>query len=149
MSHKHPVFKGQISSSKNAKKSRKHLLRRATTLSILSQKQIARSAEASGSSARLPHCSVCSKPVHNHFLKNQYWTRSQLVKYCFLHPILPNASCAGSDSDFFVCGFRRPWDHSPQEILQSIKPLTNEAERTLDSPRQRNHLGKIPWSWTG
>jgi len=38
--------------------------------------------------ALLPLWSKCSKPVHNHFLKNLYWTRSQLVTYCSLHSMM-------------------------------------------------------------
>ena len=32
-----------------------------------------------------------------------------------------------------------------QEILPSLRTLTNEAERTLDSPRRRSRQGKSPW----
>jgi len=32
-------------------------------------------------------------------------------------------------------------DHSPQIILPSLRTLTNEAERTFDSPRQRSNQG--------
>jgi len=39
-------------------------------------------AQASGDSARLPHSRDCSKPVHNHFLKNLFWTRSSLFTNC-------------------------------------------------------------------
>jgi hypothetical protein len=42
-------------------------------------------AQVSGGSARLPHLNDCSKPVHNYFLRNLYWTRSQLISGCSLH----------------------------------------------------------------
>jgi len=42
-------------------------------------------AQASGGSVRLPHSNDYSTPVHNYFLKNLYWTRSQLVSGCSLH----------------------------------------------------------------
>jgi len=35
-----------------------------------------------------------------------------------------------------VAGFHRPWHYSTQEILPSLETPTNEAERTLDLPRQ-------------
>jgi len=44
-------------------------------------------------------------------------------------------------------GFRRHCDHSTQEILPLFMTLINEAERTLDSPRQQrqqSHQGKSP-----
>jgi len=42
-------------------------------------------------------------------------------------------------------GFHRPWDHSIQEILPSLRTLTNEAKRTLDLPRRRSRQGTSPW----
>ena len=86
MSHKHPVFEGQISSKENAEKSHELALRRDTTLSLFQKKSPA--AQASSGSTRLPHSNDCSKPVHNYFLKNLYWTRSQLVSGCSLHAMV-------------------------------------------------------------
>ena len=38
------------------------------------------SAQASGGSTSVPHWNDCSKTVHNHFLKNLYWTRLQFYQ---------------------------------------------------------------------
>ena len=71
MSHKHLVLEGQMSSKKNAEKLCKHLVRRAMAVSERSKKK-SPAAQASGDSAMLLHSSDCSKPVHNHFLKNMF-----------------------------------------------------------------------------
>jgi len=42
-------------------------------------------------------------------------------------------------------GFHRPWNHSIQEILPSLRTFTNEAERTLDLPRRRSRQGTSLW----
>jgi len=52
-------------------------------------------AQASGGSARHSHSYDCSEAVHNYFLKNLYWARSQLVFGCSLHALenrTPNAT---------------------------------------------------------
>ena len=76
MSHKHPVFEDQISSKKmpksHANTNDRHALQK--TWNRLRRRP-----------ARLPQWSDCSKSVHNHFFKNLYWTRLQLVTYCSLH----------------------------------------------------------------
>jgi len=77
-----PRFWGSDIKQKNAEKSREPALRRDTTLSPPSKKSP--STQACGGFARLRHSSDCSKPVHNHFLKNLYWTRSQPVSSCSL-----------------------------------------------------------------
>ena len=46
-------------------------------------------ARASNNSARLPHKRDCSNPIHNHFLKSMFKTRSQLLKYCLLSMYWP------------------------------------------------------------
>jgi len=84
MSHKDSVFEGQTSSKKNVEKPRKHLLRRAMTFSLRSQKKSPAVHDSCGG-ARLLHWCDCSKPVHNHFLKNLYLALSQLVTHCSLH----------------------------------------------------------------
>ena len=45
-------------------------------------------------------------------------------------------------------GFQRPWDHSIQEILPSLRTCTNEAERTLDLSRRRSRQGTSLWLLT-
>jgi len=71
MSHTHPVFEGQISSKKTLK-SHANSLSDAIRLCTYPQIKKSPAAQASSGSARLRHSSDCSKPVHNHFLKNLF-----------------------------------------------------------------------------
>jgi len=59
-----------------------------------------------------------------------------------------------------MCCFAQSWESEvedfadlgttfPQEILPSLRTLMTEAEQILDSPRQRSHQGKSPWSSMG
>jgi len=56
-------------------------------------------AQDSGGSARLLHWSNCLNIFHNHFLKNLYWTCSQLVKTYSLYIMISSLILSGTGSN--------------------------------------------------